>query len=573
MNYKKILGGLLVFTLSTGICFIRNAAYAQEIETDAVLREDGLFYKDDVPVNGLLCHDSKFYYQAEKGFIKRQWYSVNGDRYYFTANGSAMTGFDINSRKSYYFNEKGIFQQGLIRVGGKTYFQNAEGLIKSTWKTIDGNRYYFTSDGSAMTGFDINSRKSYYFNEDGVFQQGLINAGGKTYFQNAKGLIKSTWKTVDGNRYYFTSNGSAMTGFDINSRKSYYFNEDGVFLQGLIKTGGKTYFQDADGLSKSTWKTVNGKRYYFTSDGSAMTGFDRSKNYTYYFDENGVLSIGWKEINGNKYYFSKEGYMYTGTHKIDGTSYVFGKDGHLINGWKLKNGHWYFYINNTTYATGWTKIEGKKYYFNPKGHRVGNGPVKKVIDISEHNKTIDWDTVKKQGDVDMVILRLGYGSELSQEDKQFARNVKELKRLNIPFAVYLYSYSENKSDAIAEAQNVHNILSKYGISKNTEVYYDLEHFTIGGQYIDVSKKQYEQIVTGFMQKIHSLGYKNAYVYSYKSYLESVLNSPIILPYVKWVALYNDECTYTGTSYWGWQYTSDGSIPGISGRVDINGWMK
>ena len=43
-------------------------------------------------------------------------------------------------------------------------------------------------------------------------------------------------------------------------------------------------------------------------------------------------------------------------------------------------------------------------------------------------------------------------------------------------------------------------------------------------------------------------------------------------YDVWVAQYNTECTYEGR-YDIWQYTSEGSISGISGNVDCNWFYK
>ena len=39
---------------------------------------------------------------------------------------------------------------------------------------------------------------------------------------------------------------------------------------------------------------------------------------------------------------------------------------------------------------------------------------------------------------------------------------------------------------------------------------------------------------------------------------------------KWVAQYNTECTYTG-KYTMWQYTSQGSVAGMNGDIDMNYW--
>ena len=132
------------------------------------------------------------------------------------------------------------------------------------------------------------------------------------------------------------------------------------------------------------------------------------------FYQKGILQINrWIRYQGNTYYAMEDGALATLRQNIFGAYYQFGKDGILEQGsWVKRNNKQYYYDNNNNKVTGWYYIDGLKYYFNQKGEMIGTGPVKKVIDISEHNKTVDWDTVKKQGDVDMVILRLGYGSEL-----------------------------------------------------------------------------------------------------------------------------------------------------------------
>lgn len=73
----------------------------------------------------------------------------------------------------------------------------------------------------------------------------------------------------------------------------------------------------------------------------------------------------------------------------------------------------------------------------------------RVIDVSEHQGTINWDAVK--GHIDGAILRCGYGDNIaSQDDKQWKRNADECTRLGIPFGVYIYSYAT--SDAQAKSQ-------------------------------------------------------------------------------------------------------------------------
>ncbi len=546
---------------------------------------------------GMIHHNNKLYYLQGTSMIKNDFVKEGKYYYYFNHEGEAVKGWQtIDNKRRYFSSQYNMFRNGFYVLGNDTYYFGDDGQMYTYTNNIGGKQYFFGSNGKMFKGLRIvNNQAQFYNRENGERTYGLVHDEGNMYYLNSEGLIKNKLIKEGKYYYYFNEYGKAHKGWlKLDNKIRYFSSQCNMFRNGFYQLQGETYYFGDDGNMYTYLNNINGDIYFFNVSGVMQIGKLKHGQTTYFFNEDGkghtgiinmnealefyqkgILQINrWIQYQGNTYYAMEDGALATLRQNIFGAYYQFGKDGILEQGsWVKRNNKQYYYDNNNNKVTGWYYIDGLKYYFNQKGEMIGTGPVKKVIDISEHNKTVDWDTVKKQGDVDMVILRLGYGSELSQEDKQFARNVKELKRLNIPFAVYLYSYSESKIDAIAEAQNVHNILSKYGISKNTEIYYDLEHFTIGGQYIDVSKKQYEQIVTGFMQKIHSLGYKNAYVYSYKSYLETVLNSPIILPYVKWVAQYNEECTYTGTSYWGWQYTSNGSIPGISGRVDLNVWLK
>ena len=97
---------------------------------------------------------------------------------------------------------------------------------------------------------------------------------------------------------------------------------------------------------------------------------------------------------------------------------------------------------------------------------------KKVIDVSHHNGTIDWESVKASG-IDGAIIRCGFGSDIaSQDDTQWERNADECTRLGIPFGVYLYSYATTDSMAKSEAEHVLRLIKGYKLSY--PVYYDLE---------------------------------------------------------------------------------------------------
>lgn len=178
-----------------------------------------------------------------------------------------------------------------------------------------------------------------------------------------------------------------------------------------------------------------------------------------------------------------------------------------------------------------------------------------VIDVSYHNGVIDWEKVKAAG-VEGAILRCGYGmDQTDQDDKQFKRNADECTRLEIPFGVYLYSYANNARKAESEAQHVLRLIAGYHLSY--PVYYDLEE-----RGTEVGAAERMKI---FADIIEAAGFWCG-VYCNKSWWDNYLSS-LGDRYTKWIARYNNVLGMDGVDMW--QYTSDGSVSGISGRVDMN----
>lgn len=240
---------------------------------------------------------------------------------------------------------------------------------------------------------------------------------------------------------------------------------------------------------------------------------------------------------------------------------------YVETGFYKQNGYTYYRDKNGKQATDWIHITGTKYFFNSLGVMIGKN-VRKVIDVSEHNGKINWDTVKSQGDVDGVILRIS-SSGLAREDAQLANNIAALKRLNIPYGIYIYSYAENYNEGKQYAEFTANVIKKYSMNPKIGIFLDLESNGITS-YMGVS--QYEKVVKGYVDTMFSKGYGNlTSIYTYKNYADTALNSSTLRPQITWIAQYNHFCTYSG-SYVGWQYSSTERIPGISGNVDVSVWF-
>ena len=189
----------------------------------------------------------------------------------------------------------------------------------------------------------------------------------------------------------------------------------------------------------------------------------------------------------------------------------------------------------------------------------------KGIDVSNANGCVDWDKLK--GNIAFAILRCGKGSNIaSQDDKQWTRNVAECNRLGIPWGTYLYSYAMSTVEAESEAAHALRLLK--GLNPTYPVYIDMEDADgykakRGG----ISKQLATDICRIFCERVSAAGY-TAGVYANKDWATNRLDMAQLSKYTFWLAQYNSTATYTG-KYDMWQYSSSGSLPGITGKVDLN----
>lgn len=217
----------------------------------------------------------------------------------------------------------------------------------------------------------------------------------------------------------------------------------------------------------------------------------------------------------------------------------------------------------------WTSVNGAKAFIDGRGNTYAS-PALKVVDVSSWQGNIDWQGVKSS-DVDGAIVRLGYG--VGNEDTWYRQNISECRRLGIPYGVYLYSYAYDVEFAKREAEWTATLLDRYGTAgMELPIYYDLEQWSWTGHTPPTDSATYSAIVRAYVETLASRGYTNVKVYSYTSYLNGPLNSPSIWEITGWVAQYNSVLTFSNPYYcgqYGWQYTSSGSVSGISGQVDLS----
>ncbi|MDF7640757.1 RICIN domain-containing protein [Bifidobacterium sp. ESL0784] len=221
------------------------------------------------------------------------------------------------------------------------------------------------------------------------------------------------------------------------------------------------------------------------------------------------------------------------------------------------------------YGAHWGSYNGTEAFFDG-GNNLFVQQARGVVDVSEHQGTIDWQAAKNDG-VEGAIIRIGFGWN-NRNDYQAIRNINECKRLGIPFGIYLYSYAYDNNGAWAEGQDTVKKLHDAGVypgDLSYPVYYDLENWTWTGHTPPTDPWVYDGIVNTWYGCLQNSGYNNLSVYSYTYYLNTSLNTNNIRSHTRWVASYGSR---TGFNYSsndrGWQYADNGSINGI-GNVDLN----
>ena len=200
------------------------------------------------------------------------------------------------------------------------------------------------------------------------------------------------------------------------------------------------------------------------------------------------------------------------------------------------------------------------------------------IDVARYQGTIDWQQVAQSG-VQFAMVRVGYRAQadgLIKEDPNARYNLQEASRAGIALGAYFFSTAINEAEAKEEAEWTADILQGYPVTY--PVVYDCENFNDpeSRQY-HLTKKQRTELALVYLETIEKQGYEGMF-YGSKNDLQdnnAWETSRIEDDYKIWIAQY-PETPYPATpqsSYEGlhhmWQYSTNGSIPGIGQSVDLN----
>ena len=190
-----------------------------------------------------------------------------------------------------------------------------------------------------------------------------------------------------------------------------------------------------------------------------------------------------------------------------------------------------------------------------------------LIDVSKHQGKIDWKKVPYR-----ALVRVGYrgyGSGALCKDEQFDANLSGAKSNNKLFGFYFFSQAVNESEAKAEAEYCASLAPK-----GYPLFFDAEwsHEVHDGRADSISKDVRTACARAFCKRAAELGFI-AGVYTFTNFAGANVDyEGLCKDYIGWLADYRDDYDKTLPRYIH-QYTSDGSVTGISGRVDMNHLVK
>lgn len=192
--------------------------------------------------------------------------------------------------------------------------------------------------------------------------------------------------------------------------------------------------------------------------------------------------------------------------------------------------------------------------------------VRRGIDVSEHQQTIDWAQVASSG-VEFAFIRVAFrGTSVGGlfEDEYFRENLAGAKANGLDVGVYLFSQAINVQEAIEEAEYLLELLD--GCALELPVIFDWEKED-GYRNADIGYDNLTDFAVAFCGTVENAGYQ-AGVYFGKQLGYYSYDLTRLTNYVFWLT----DPGYFPDFYYAqsiWQYSFEETVPGIESPTDMN----
>ena len=455
--------------------------------------------------------------------------------------------------------------------------------VRGAGKSNGTNVWQYQSNGTNAQKWVISKNKNGTYTITSSLKSGLVldvrgagkSNGTNVHVWTANGTGAQQWKFYDVTKMRSDMAAQAKASAKTVAGKTYYIvsalNGKKVLdiAGGSKSNGANAQLYSANGTNAQKWTISFDNNGYATIKNGSGKVLDvrgasiASGTNVWQYQSNGTLAQKWiisKNSDGTYTFLS----ALWGGYALDvsGASEANGANVQIWESNGTKAQKWKLMTNVPVVKELSSSVKSSLWGISMQG-------VKAVgIDVSQWQGNIDWQEVADSG-IEFAIIRCGYGSDwVSQDDWFFLQNVKGAKAAGLDLGVYLYSYAEDTSDAVSEANHTLRLLNKAGLRPSDLKYgvsYDVEDGSQAGLWLP-------GLCRAYCNKIKAAGYRVG-VYSYLNWWNTKLDDPIMSNWDRWIAQWptptgNTTCSYNG-KYVIWQFSSSGSVPGISGRVDMD----
>nr|DAE44218.1 MAG TPA: PlyB like endolysin [Bacteriophage sp.] len=200
-------------------------------------------------------------------------------------------------------------------------------------------------------------------------------------------------------------------------------------------------------------------------------------------------------------------------------------------------------------------------------------PPYRYIDVSRYQGDITpdgWQKIKAAGYQGVMLKTVSTNRRFSKRldglyiDPTFEANYKNAKAAGLAVGVYYYTYAITHTMVDAELALLADALR--GKTLELPVAVDVED----NKFKVLGKQALTDLTAYALKKVEDMGFY-AQLYTYTSFAKTRLymGGASLAPYDVWLADYTGKTPDVTFVYGSHQHTSKGSVPGISGNVDLN----
>lgn len=198
------------------------------------------------------------------------------------------------------------------------------------------------------------------------------------------------------------------------------------------------------------------------------------------------------------------------------------------------------------------------------------GPPYRYIDVSRYQGLIDWAQVAAAGYKGAMLKTVSTNRNFSKRadglyiDPAFETNYRNARAAGLDVGVYYYTYAT--SEAMADAELALLRQAVRGKELTLPVAVDVEDNRLG----KLDKQSLTDLTAYALHEVEQMGFY-AQLYTYTSFAKAHLyvGGAALRPYDVWLADYTGKAPKVDFAYNAHQHTSKGSVPGITGNVDLN----